>query len=65
MLTKSQGNGKGAMILSQHAPLLLLLILIIPFVLVGCQAVMNSEYDHLQKVEYIVNPVSSMLKKIP
>ena len=26
---------------------------------------MNSEYDHLQKVEYIVNPVSSKFEKDP
>ena len=66
MMTKSRGNNESAMILSQDTLLLLILILIIlPFVLVGCHAVMNSEDKLLQKEEYIGNQVSSMLEKDP
>ena len=64
-MTKDRGNGESAVILSQHIALLLLLTLILPFVLVGCQVVVSSEGDHLQKVEYIGNPVSNMFEKDP
>ena len=66
MMTKSRGNDESAMILSQDTLLLFILILIIlPFVLVGCHAVMNSEDKPLQKEEYIGDQVSSMLEKDP
>ena len=64
-MTKNRGNGESAMILSRHTALLLLLILIVLFALVGCQPVVNPEYDHLQKAEYISNPVSNMFEKDP
>lgn len=67
MMTKSKGNSESVMILSQQIPLLLFLILILPFVPVACQSAANPEYDHLQmqKAEYIVDPVSSIFEKDP
>lgn len=63
-MKKIRVNGESAMILSQHIPLLLLLILILlPFILFGSQAVGNPEYDLLQKMEHIGKPVSNMLEK--
>jgi hypothetical protein len=63
-MIKTRGNVESVIMLSQHTPLLLLLILILPFILLGCKTVVNPEYDHPQE-EYIVNPVSSMLEKDP
>jgi hypothetical protein len=60
-MTKNRGNGESAIILSQHT--LLLLILILLFVLVGYQSGVNPEYDPMQKVEYIGNPVWNMFEK--
>ena len=62
-MKKNRDNGESTMILSQHIPLLLLLIFILLFILVGCQAVVNPEDDHPQKVEYTCTPVSSMFEK--
>jgi hypothetical protein len=61
-MTKNRGNGESAMILRRH---LLLLILILLFVLVGCQSGVNPEYDPPQKVENIGNPVWNIFEKDP
>ncbi len=58
-------RGKGPMFFRVHAPIILFLILMSPLALVGCQSVVNPEYDHLQKVEYIGNPVSNIFEKDP
>ncbi len=65
MMTKNMVNGENTIILSQHTPLLLLLILILPFALLGCQTVVNSEYNHQLEVESIENPAFDMFEKDP
>ena len=57
-MKKSRVNVVSVMTLSRHLLLLILLILIIPFVLMGCEADVEPENDHLQGEEYSADPVA-------
>ena len=46
---------------SKRLPYLFLLIFVLPFILLGCQAVENPVYAHQQKAESIGSPVLDML----
>jgi hypothetical protein len=66
-MTRSGCREERTMIICKHTPLpsLLLLIIILPFVLFGCQALVNLEYYHQKEAESMENSISAMFEKDP
>jgi hypothetical protein len=58
-------GGVDSLIFCKRTPFLFLLIFILPFVLLGCQAVENPVYASRQKAESIGSPVPDMFGKDP
>ncbi|MFO7637452.1 MAG: hypothetical protein R6W96_09105 [Clostridia bacterium] len=64
-MTRKKGTGGIATLTSQHARILLLLILVLSLVLPGCQAVVNRNDLHQQQRIYVGSAVSEIHEEDP
>lgn len=61
-MTKSKGNGEGAINCCKHSQFLFLLILFLSFILMSCQAAEIPEYKQIRELDSIENPISEMFE---
>ena len=65
MIKKSKTNRSGFMTINQHTLHLILLILILPLLLMGCETAVESDVERPQEEVPMANPVSSLVETDP